>query len=118
MRPDDAGLGIVTEQDEQRLFVAMRVQIEIPLDREIDHLLDPIVLRRLSVNVEFADAAVVAARVFALDQFEDRRIVEPGLDVAAHAIGPDERHHFQLGPLGIDELDACPCSAGWSPRCR
>ena len=35
MRPDDAGLGIVTEQDEERLFVTMRVQIQVLADRSL-----------------------------------------------------------------------------------
>jgi hypothetical protein len=82
----------------------MSVQVEVPLDRKIHHLLDPIGFRRLSVNVKFADAAIVPACVLALDQLENRRIVEPGLHVVAHAIGPDERHHFELRPFRIHEL--------------
>ena len=60
----------------------MRVQVKTPLNSEINHLLDPIGFRRLPVYMEFADTAVVAARVLALDQFEDRRM------------RPDARHDF------------------------
>src|SRR5262245_40273443 len=103
--PDDPRLGIVTKQDEQRLLVAMRVDVQVSLDGEINDLFHPFRFRRLSVNMEFSDAPVKAARIFILDQLEDGRIAKPGLDVAAHAIGPDERHHLQLGPLCIRELE-------------
>src|SRR5215510_9618928 len=95
--PDNPGLGIVTEQNEQRLFVAMRVEVKVSVRREIHHLLDPFRLRRLSVDMEFSDAAVGAARVLVLDQLEDRRIAEPGLYVVAHAIRPDEGFTFSSG---------------------
>src|SRR5215475_5933149 len=54
--------------------------------------------------MKLADANIAAARIFALDQFENRGIVEPGLDVTAHAIGPDKRHDFQLGPLRLGQF--------------
>src|SRR5262245_25778172 len=102
--PDDPRLGIVTKQDEQRLLVAMRVEVQISFDGEIHDLFHPCRFRRLSVNMKFSDAAVKATRIFVLDQLEDGRIVEPGLDVAAHAIRSDERDHPQLGPLCIRKL--------------
>ena len=54
--------------------------------------------------MKFADADIAATRIFALDQLEDCRIVEPGLDVTARAIGPDEGHDFQLGPLCLGQF--------------
>ena len=81
MRPDDPGLRIVPEQEQQRFLVAVRMQPKVALDREVDDLLDLCARRRLAVDVEFADAAIIAALVFRLDQLPDRRIVEPGLDV-------------------------------------
>ena len=75
--------GLCAEQEQQRFLVAMRVQPQIPLDREIDDPLHLLAGGRLAVDVELADAAVIAALVFGLDQVPDRRIVEPGLDVAA-----------------------------------
>ncbi len=97
-------LGVVTEQDEQRRLVAMREQIEIARDREVDDLLDQRALRGVAVDVEFADAAKIAAFVFALDQIVDRGIGRPVLHVVARAIGPDERHHPKPRRLGVDEL--------------
>ena len=64
---------IVGEQVQQRRLVAMAMQIEVALDREIDDLLDQRAGRGVAGDVEFADAAVVAALVFVLDQVEGRR---------------------------------------------
>src|SRR5712671_5912545 len=82
----------------------MRMQPKVMLDREVEGLLDPRPRRRLAVDVEFADAAVIAAPVFGLNQLPDRRIVEPGLDVRAGAIGTDERHDPQARRFRVDEL--------------
>ena len=49
-------LGLWRNKNEQCLFVAVRMQVEVPLHREIDHLLDPIRFGRLSVNVKLPDA--------------------------------------------------------------
>ena len=54
--------------------------------------------------MKLPDADVAAARVFAFDQFEDRRIIKPGLHIVADAIRPDERHHFKLRPLRLGEF--------------
>ena len=59
------------EQDQQRFLVAMGMQPQILLDREIDNLLDLLASGRLAVDVELADAAVIAALVFGLDQIPD-----------------------------------------------
>src|SRR5262245_27620305 len=104
MCPDDPGLGIVTEKDEKRLLVAMRVEVQIFLDGEIHDLLDPFRFCRFSVDMEFSDTAIGAARVLLLDQLKDRRIVEPGLYIVAYAIRPNERHDFQLMPLRVREF--------------
>src|SRR4029078_9351218 len=80
------------------------MQIQVTLDGEVDHLLHPVRSGRLSINMEFADPTVIAAGIFFLDELENRRIVEPGLDVAAHAIGTDERHDLELGPLCVHQL--------------
>ena len=104
MRPDDPHLRIVAEQEEQRFLVAMHVEPQILFDREIDNALDLLASSRLAVDVALADAAIIAALVFGLDQVPDRRIVEPGLDVATHAIRPDERHDREPGRLRVDEL--------------
>ena len=58
MRPDDPRLRVVAEQQQQRFLVAMRVQPQIPFDREIDDALDLLARRRLAVDVELADAAI------------------------------------------------------------
>src|SRR5262245_21400451 len=104
MCPDDPGVGIVTEKDEKRLFVAMRVEGKILLDGESHARLYPCRFRRFSVDMEFSDTAVGAARVLLLDQFKDRRIVEPGLYIVAYAIRLNERHDFQLRPLRVREF--------------
>src|SRR5262249_29257277 len=104
MCPYDLDLRIVAEQDQQCLFVAMSMQIQVTLDGEVDHLLHPVRLCRFSVDVEFADAAVIAARIFLPDELEDCRIVEPGLDVVAHPVRPDERHDLQLGPPCVHQF--------------
>src|SRR5262245_33387917 len=80
------------------------MKIQVSLDGKVDHLLHPIRLGGFSVDVEFADAAIVAQRIFFLDEIENGRIVEPGLDVVAHAIGPDEWHDLELGPFCVHEL--------------
>ena len=92
------------EQEQQRFLVAMRVQPQVLLDREVDNALHLRTCGGLAVDVEFADAAIIAALVFGLDQIPNRRIVEPGLDVAARAVGPDERHDRKTRCLGIDKL--------------
>ena len=104
MRPDDLGARIVRKQNQQRFLVAMGVQIEVALNGEVDRLLDPGAGGGLAGEMEFADAAVIAAFVFALDQIEDRRIVEPCLDVGAHPVGPDERHHPEARRFRLDQL--------------
>ena len=88
----------------QRGLVAVRMKIEIALDRKIDDLLHQRTRRRLPVDVEFADAAIIAAFVFFLDQIGREWIAEPGLDVGAHAIRPNERHDPQPRGLGVHEL--------------
>src|SRR5262245_60690417 len=80
------------------------MKIQVSLDGKVDHLLHPIRLGGFSVDVEFTDAAIVAQRIFFLDEIENGRIVEPGLDVVAHAIGPDEWHDLELGPFCVHEL--------------
>jgi hypothetical protein len=60
---NDTGFGVMAKKDKQCLFVTMSVHIEIPLHREIDHPLDPFGFDGLAVDVEFADAAVIAAGV-------------------------------------------------------
>ena len=104
MCPDDSRVRIVLEQNKQGFFVTVRMQIQVTLDGEVDHLLHPVRLGGFSVDVEFTDAALVAARILILDEIEYRRIVEPGLDVIADAIGPDEWHDPELGPFCIHEL--------------
>src|SRR6516164_1227404 len=104
MRPDDLGAAIVREQNQQRRLVAMGEKIEITSGGEVDDPLDQRCLRGITVNVELADAAEIAAFVFGLDQVVDRGIGRPILDVVARAIGADERHHPKPGSLGVDEL--------------
>ena len=53
--------------------------------------------------MKFADAAVIAAFEFVLHEIEDEGIAEPGLDVGAHAIRPDEGHDLQARRLGIHQ---------------
>ena len=103
MGPDDAGARIVAHQDFDGDVVGMGVQIEIVLDREIDGLLHPLVFGGLARDVEFADAAVIAAFEFLLHEVEDEGIAEPGLDVRAHAVGPDEGDDLQAGGLGVHQ---------------
>src|SRR6516162_8612504 len=89
---------------QQRRLVAMGEKIEITSGGEVDDPLDQRCLRGITVNVELADAAEIAAFVFGLDQVVDRGIGRPILDVVARAIGADERHHPKAGSLGVDEL--------------
>src|SRR5215831_8560246 len=104
MRPDDLGAAIVSEQNQKRRLVAMGEKIEIASGGEVDDLLDQPRLRGITVNVELADAAEIAAFVFGLDQVVDRGIGRPILHIVARAIGADERHHPKPGSLGVDEL--------------
>src|SRR5262245_22500061 len=82
----------------------MGEEIEIAPGGEIYDLLDQRALRGIAVDVEFADAAEIAALVLGLDQIVDRRIARPVLHVVAGAIGTDERHHPEPRRLGVDEL--------------
>src|SRR5262245_54392407 len=104
MRPDDLGAAIVGEQNQERGLVAMGKKIEITSGGKVDDLLDQRCLRGITVNVELADAAEIAAFVFGLDQVVDRGIGRPVLYVVARAIGADERHHPKPRSLGVDEL--------------
>ena len=72
MRPDDTRALVVRIEELQRFDVAMRVNVEIVLDREAHELRGTFARRRLAVNVEFADAAVIAALEFLQHHFEDR----------------------------------------------
>ena len=45
----------------------------------------------------------VAAFEFLLHQLENNGIAEPGLDIGAHPIGPDEGHDLQAGRLGVHQ---------------
>ena len=83
--------------------IGMGVQIEVVGDGEIDGLLHPLAFGRLARDVEFADAAVIAAFELVLHEVEDEGIAEPGLDVGAHAIGPDEGDDLQAGWLRIHQ---------------
>src|SRR5262245_59057799 len=67
MGPDDLGLRIVPEQDEERRLVAMGEEIKIARGGEVDDLLDQRALCGIAVDVEFADAAEIAALVLGLD---------------------------------------------------
>src|SRR5437870_891430 len=82
----------------------MGEKIEITSGGKVDDLLDQWCLRGITVNVELADAAEIAAFVFGLDQVVDRGIGRPILHVVARAIGADERYHPKPGSLGVDEL--------------
>src|SRR5262249_25025386 len=90
--------------NQKRRLVAMGEKIEIASGGEVDDLLDQPRLRGITVNVELADAAEIAAFVFGLDQVVDRGIGRPILHVVARAIGADERHYPKPGSLGVDEL--------------
>src|SRR5215475_15587020 len=104
MRPDDLGAAIVREQNQKRRLVAMGEKIAITSGGKVDDLLDQWSLRGITVNVELADAAEIAAFVFSLDQVVDRGIGRPILHVVARAVGADERHYPKPGSLGVDEL--------------
>src|SRR6516165_4357157 len=104
MRPDDLGAAIVREQNQERRLVAMGEKMEITSGGEVDDPLDQRRLRGITVNVELADAAEIAAFVFSLDQVVDRGIGRPILDVVARAIGAYERYHPKPRSLGVDEL--------------
>src|SRR5215471_10851771 len=104
MRPDDLGAAIVREQNQERRLVAMGEKIEITSGGEVDDPLDQRCLRGITINVELADSAEIAAFVFSLDQVVDRGIGRPILDVVARAIGAYERYHPKPRSLGVDEL--------------
>ncbi len=93
MRPDDLRAPVVAHQDFDGLIVGVSVKVEIVGDREVHGLLDPLGGRGLAREMKLTDAAVVAALELILHQIEDRRIVEPGLDVGADTVRPNERHH-------------------------
>ena len=103
MRPDDLRTRIVPHQDLDGFVVGVGVQIEIVGDGEIDDLLHNFGIGRLTRQMEFADAAIVAAFEFLLDEVEDQGIAEPGLDIGAHPVRPDERHHPQPFWLRINK---------------
>ena len=81
----------------------MGVQIEIVGDGKVDGLLHPLVVRRLARQMEFADAAIVAAFEFVLHEIEDHGIAEPALDIGADAIRPDEGHDLQALGLRVHQ---------------
>jgi hypothetical protein len=91
-------------QDQQRRLVAMGEQIKIAIDGKVDDLLDQRRLRGAAIDVEFTDAAEIAAFVFDLDQVVDGGIGRPVLHIVAGTIGPDERHDPKPRRLGVDEL--------------
>src|SRR5262249_26346486 len=66
MRPDDLGAAIVREQNQKRRLVAMGEKIAITSGGKVDDLLDQWRLRGITINVELADAAEIAAFVFSL----------------------------------------------------
>src|SRR5215210_4420167 len=82
----------------------MHVEPQLLFDCEVDDALDLLSSSGFAVDVALADAAVIAALVFGLNEFPDRRIVEPGLDVATGTIGTDERHNGEARRLRIDKL--------------
>src|SRR6185295_2521436 len=71
MCPDDPRLGVVAEQGQQRFLVAMRVQPEIALDREVDDLLHPRSGGPPPVDAALAAAALLATPVQGLEQVKD-----------------------------------------------
>ena len=82
-------------QDFDRVIVGMGVQIEIVGHGEVDGLLDPFIVGAPAREMKLADAAIVAALEFVLHQIEDDGILEPGLDIGADPVRPDERHDLQ-----------------------
>ena len=81
----------------------MGMQIKIVGDREVDGLLHPLVFRRLSRQMKFADAAIITAFEFVLHQIKDDGIAEPAADVRADTVWPDKRHDLQTIRLRIDK---------------
>src|SRR6185312_16861663 len=103
MGPDDAGARVVLHQDFDSDVVGVGMQIEVVLDREIDGLFYPLGISRLAREVEFADAAVIAAFEFVPYEVEDGGVAEPGLDVGTDAIRPDEGDDMQARRLGVNK---------------
>src|SRR5260370_7720869 len=81
----------------------MGMQIGIVGDREVDGLLPPLVFRRLSRQMKFANAAVIAAFEFVLHQIEDDGIAEPAADIRADTVWPYKRHNLEAIRLRIDK---------------
>ena len=88
-------------QDFDGLVVRVGVQIEIFTTAKSTVFLTISVSADFPEQMEFADAAVIAAFEFVLHEIEDDGVVEPAADVGADAVRPNEGNDLQALRFGI-----------------